>query len=216
MTLPPGVAAWFVELFASPQEADGIVGDLAEEFSASVARDGDKEARRRYRRQAWRTIRDLAVTPWIRRPWSHAGIACSGLLLIVGMGFAGLEAARSIVARYPVYHYVPASLYWGAVDLVPALMTGFIVALIAPALRFRPMSAALALVAATAVLVAVDRPVMMWLYGVPLAVRVTLTSSLVRWALGVLKFGGVIVIGAAAGRKAPFRDDSVQLRPHAE
>ena len=65
---PPRTPAWFVELFASPQEADGILGDLAEEFSASVARDGDKEARRRYRRQAWLTNRDLALSPWSSRP----------------------------------------------------------------------------------------------------------------------------------------------------
>jgi hypothetical protein len=26
---PPRAAAWFVELIASPQEADGILGDLA-------------------------------------------------------------------------------------------------------------------------------------------------------------------------------------------
>ena len=60
---PPRAAAWLVELFASTQETDGVLGDLAEEFNASVERDGVKQARRHYQRQAWRTIRDLAVSP---------------------------------------------------------------------------------------------------------------------------------------------------------
>jgi hypothetical protein len=41
---PPRVAAWFVELFASPQEAEAVLGDLAEEFIASVARDGAQQS----------------------------------------------------------------------------------------------------------------------------------------------------------------------------
>jgi len=74
------------------------------------------------------------------------------------------------------------------------------------------MSAALAMIAMMAVLFAVDRPIMMWLYGTPLAVRITLASSVVRWVRGILMFGGVMLIGAAIGRIVPFRGNAVHLR----
>jgi hypothetical protein len=35
---PPRAAAWLVELFASTHEADGVLGDLAEEFIIGVRR----------------------------------------------------------------------------------------------------------------------------------------------------------------------------------
>jgi len=184
---PPRAAAWLVELFASPDEADGVLGDLAEEFNGSVERDGIKEARRHYQRQAWRTIRDLTVSPLRARSSSDATITASGLMCTAGIGLAGLimtwpisgaisALARAIVTRYPVYYYIPASAFWGGVDLLGPLMTGVLVALVARGVRFRPMSAALAMVAVMAVMLAVDRPIMMWLYGPPLAVRITLAS----------------------------------------
>ena len=72
---PPRTSAWFVELFASPQEADGILGDLAEEFSASVPRDGDKEARRCYRRH---DPGPLAGPPAAEDERSVTRLSCTG------------------------------------------------------------------------------------------------------------------------------------------
>jgi hypothetical protein len=221
---PPRTPAWFVEVFASPHEADGILGDLAEEFSASVARDGNTEARRRYRRQAWRTIRDLALSPWSTRP-SAGSRTFSGLALAMGIGVTGLVvtfpigmAARlmtfALVSRYPIYDYVPAFVFWGIVQFFSPLMGGFIVALIARGIRFRPMTAGLALVVATAVLLAVDMPILMLLYGAPMR-TVTLSWWTIRWVRGVLMFGGVMLTGAAIGRMAPFPDIFVPLRPPA-
>lgn len=219
---PPRTPAWFVELFASPQEADGILGDLAEEFSAAVARDGDKEARRRYQRQAWLTIRDLALSPWSTRPSAGSG-SFSGLALAMGIGFTGLVmtfpiamatkvAGGALVARYPIDYYFPASLFWGIVELFSPLVAGVIVALIARRTRVRPMTAGLALVVATAILLAVDMPIMMWLYGAP-ARPVSFSWWMIRWVRGVVMFGGVMLTGAAIGRMAPFPDHPVPLRP---
>jgi hypothetical protein len=98
---PPRTSAWFVELFASPQEADGILGDLAEEFGASVARDGDREARRCYRRQAWRTIRDLALSPWSTSPSAGSG-TFSGLALAVGRQVRATSTSCSAKRSVPV------------------------------------------------------------------------------------------------------------------
>jgi hypothetical protein len=221
---PPRAAAWLVELFASTQEADGVLGDLAEEFKASVERDGVKEARRHYQRQAWRTIRDLAVSPLRSHSSSDAAITASGLMRTAGIGLAGLimtwpisgavsALARAIVTRYPVYYYIPASAFWDGVGLLGPLMAGVLVALVAHGVRFRPMSAALAMVAVMALMLAIDTPIMMWLYGPPLAVRITLASSIVRWVRGVVMFGGVMLVGAAIGRMMAACDNPVQLRP---
>jgi hypothetical protein len=209
-----------IELFASSQEADAVLGDLGEEFVEDIERYGDKEARRRYRREAWSTIRDLAVSQWRTRPWSSAAIVLLGFALTTGIrtpgfrldsiGFVTYLGARYVVTHYPVYYYISAPLFWDAADLVAPFIAGILIALVARSIRLRPMSAALAL--ATAVWLAVDRPIMMWLYGPPLAVRVTVASTILRWLRGVLKFGGVMMIGAAFGRQMPWPGRQVQLQ----
>jgi hypothetical protein len=52
---PPRTPARFVELYASPQEVDGILGDLADEFSASVARRRQVRERSRALRSRWKS-----------------------------------------------------------------------------------------------------------------------------------------------------------------
>jgi hypothetical protein len=221
---PPRTAGWLVELFAAPKEADGIRGDLDEEFNASVARDGVQGARRRYRRQAWRTIRDLTLSSWGTRPWSSATLVIWGLSLTTGIRSARFtwvspigrlvrSAAGSLLSHYPVYYYVSAPLFWNTVDLFAPLMAGILVALAARSLHVRPMSAASALALVMVVWLAVDRPIMMWLYGPPLAARVTLASSILRWVGGVLKFGCVMLAGAAIGRKLAVPAGAAELRP---
>lgn len=193
---PPRTAARLVELFTSTQEADGVLGDLAEEFTANVLREGDNEARRHYRRQAWLTIGHLAVSPLRARPVLTAGIGLAGLTMTWPMYWALNAVAGAIVINAPVYHYVPASVFWSGVQVLGPLMTGFLVALVAGRVRFRPMSAALAIVTAMAILFAVDRPIVMWLSPA----SVMLDSAVAHWVRGVVLFGSPIVIGAASGR----------------
>jgi hypothetical protein len=197
---PPRAAAWLVELFASPQEADGLLGDLAEEFSARMTRDGETEARRHYRRHAWHTIRDLAVAQWRTRPWWSAAIAATGLILVILFTVPISLAARTLVARYPVYDYVAVSVFWEIVLLLPSLLIGFLIALLARTIDFRPMSAGLVFVVGIAVWNAVDTPIAMWLLGPPYPPHITLGHVAARWAQGVLQFGGMATIGAAVGR----------------
>src|SRR5262245_55633899 len=139
---PPRAAAWLVELFTSTQEADGVLGDLAEEFNASVEQVGIEKARRRYRRQAWLTIRDLAVSPLRARSSLDAAITASGLMFTAGIGLGGIvltgpmswainRLAGAIVTHYPVYYYIPASTFWGGANLLGPLMTGVLVAFVA-------------------------------------------------------------------------------------
>lgn len=218
---PPTVTAWLVGLFASPHEADGVLGDLAEEFTASVLDHGNKEARRRYRRHAWRTIRDLALSPLREQASSSAAITAPGLALTAGIGLAGLimtwpiswglnQVAWAIVTRYPVAFYIHASAFKSGIDLLGLLISGVMVAAVARVVGFRAMSAALAIVAVMAIEIAVDRPVMIWLYDPPFAAPFTLGSWFVRWARGVLGFGGAVLIGAAIGRIMGPRHDPLQ------
>jgi hypothetical protein len=224
---PPRATAWLVELFTSAEEADGVLGDLAEEFSASVARDGRSEARRRYRRQAWRTIKDLVLSPLWAQLSPSAGTTASGLLLTAGVGLAGFvmtwpigmatnAMARAIVTRFPTADFISDSVFWSGVDLLGLLITGVLVALVAPVVRLRPMSAALAIVAVMALVFAVDRPIMMWLFGPPLGAHITFVSSALRWVRGISMFGGAILIGTAIGRMSASRHIPLRVRPSAE
>ena len=52
---PPRAAVWLVELFAPIESAEGVLGDLEEEFAGRLTRSGDRPARRWYWRQALRT-----------------------------------------------------------------------------------------------------------------------------------------------------------------
>jgi hypothetical protein len=211
---PPRIAGWFVELFASPHEAEGIVGDLVEEFQTSVIGHGEPEARRRFRRQAWQTIRDLALTPWqttngprgrATRRFAAIGLALLALGAVVPVGWTINAAARLLVVQAPVYSYVPASWFWWATDLAGPLTTGFLAALIALAAGLRPVSLATLTLAGMALLFALDVPVMVWLYGPPArGVPITVGFLVYRWFAGLALFGGAFWVGAALGRLLPL------------
>jgi hypothetical protein len=214
------------ELFTSTEEADGVLGDLAEEFDESVVRDGGVAARGRYRRHAWHTIKDLALSP-LNGPSPSTATTSRGLLMTVGIGLAGFvmtwpigmatnAVARVVVTRYPISAYISASVLWAGVDLPGLLITGVLVALVAPMVRLRPMSVALAVVAVMALAFVVDYPVAMWLFGPPRGQQRTLAFLALRWLRGVSMFGGAILIGAAIGRISPFRHIPWRFRPSPE
>ena len=58
---PPRAAVWLVELFAPIESAEGVLGDLEEEFAGRLTRSGDRPARRWYWRQALRTTVHLVL-----------------------------------------------------------------------------------------------------------------------------------------------------------
>lgn len=221
---PPKISAWFVELFASPSEADGILGDLEEEFRANHEHDGMTSARARYRHHALRTIRDLALAPWNRRGVSSA-LAGSGALLGLGLGIAGLlivlavgrsidMAAQRAVVNFDVYAVVPATFFWGTAGYAQALIAGIVIALTARAAKIRPMSAALCGVVAMIALFNLEGPIMVLRYGQPEATwaHVTVFSTLRRVAAGLIMFGGPYLIGAAIGRRLPRLTSDLRLR----
>jgi len=67
---PPRLAVSLVELFAPIDSAEGVLGDLEEEFVGQLARSGLRAARHWYWRQALRTTLHLLwgavrVAPWL-------------------------------------------------------------------------------------------------------------------------------------------------------
>jgi hypothetical protein len=78
---PPQLAAWLVELFASAEQAESILGDLHEEFSDIASKSGVVSARRWYWRQGVRTILHLVAASCRDAPWLIAGVVLFGFLL---------------------------------------------------------------------------------------------------------------------------------------
>jgi hypothetical protein len=200
---PPRLATWIVTLFAPPKEAEAIVGDLHEEFTSLVEREGARAARWWYWRHSVRAAGDLALGPFIAHPWSSVAIGVAGLALSAAIGWSFTKVLEAIVLRYPVYAYVNGTIFWRVTGPLPFIVTGWIAATV---VRDRPMSAALSIVFALAALLALDTPIMLLLYGPPQRVHITLVSLLVRWLLGVSTFGGLVMLGAVAGRLMGRRD----------
>jgi hypothetical protein len=78
---PPRLAAWLVDLFASADHAESLLGDLSEEFSDITSKSGVVCARRWYWRQAATTIADLSGVGFRLAPWSLAGALLLGFAL---------------------------------------------------------------------------------------------------------------------------------------
>jgi hypothetical protein len=92
---PPRLAAWLVSLFGSSEQAESILGDLAEEFSDLASRSGAVPARRWYWRQSLKTIAYLAGSSFRTAPWSLASVVLLGFLL---RWFGAGLPARAIIA----------------------------------------------------------------------------------------------------------------------
>ena len=204
---PPRLATWLVDLFASAREADVILGDLHEEFTAVFARDGRTQARRWYWRQSMRTIAHLAVGPFRGKPWPTFGIGVAGLALTWPLFWATSFASRAIVVRYPVYDYVSAQLFWEINSLLPSFIAGWVIARVA---RNRPMTAALSIVLAMAVLMAVVDPIVVSVLD-PRPER-TVGSFALRAVSGLLTFGLPVIGGAVIGRKLTWRSHPEPVR----
>ena len=78
---PPRLAAWLVSLFGSSEQAESILGDLAEEFSDIASKSRVSSAHGWYWRQSLKTIAHLAASSFRTAPWSLVGVVFLGLLL---------------------------------------------------------------------------------------------------------------------------------------
>jgi hypothetical protein len=197
--LPPALAVWLVDLFASPREADALLGDLREEFAEVAARDGVTRARAWYWRHALRSMLHLAAGSIVQQPWRWAAVGILGLLTTWPLAWGTRWIAEQMVIHWPVYYYVSARVFWDAAGLAPLALTGFVVSLS----RQRPMAAALAVLAAMLLVIGVIEPILMTI--VDPQPRRTPGFFAMR-AIGALAFWGPAVLaGAVAGRKLTGR-----------
>ena len=67
------------------------------------------------------------------------------------------------------------------------------------------MSVAVGILAVIMVVLAIDVPIITWLFGLPQGrTPLTFTAHAIRWAAGTTMFGGLLVAGAVIGRKLPL------------
>lgn len=154
---PPRLAAWLVELFASAEQAESILGDLHEEFLDVASKSGVVAARRWYWRQSIKTIFHLFGAAFRNAPWSIAGIVLLGFLL--DLLSATLQLPENVIMTILRAQRPYSNLHYGfyvwlinygipIACVVTSLVIGCIVALLA---KGREVVAALALIAVRAV-----------------------------------------------------------------
>jgi hypothetical protein len=115
---PPRAAVWLVELFAPIEIAEGVLGDLEEEFAERLTRSGDRPARRWYWRQALRTTVHLVLGAVRAQPWSTTAQVLASL--VVGLllyGMMNVWVARQ-VSNLPIYDYDTSVWSWRAAALI--------------------------------------------------------------------------------------------------
>lgn len=95
---PPRIAAWFVEVVASVEHAESILGDLHEEFSDIASKSGTFAARQWYWRQGLKTIFHGVASAFLTAPWSLAGVVLFGFLLR-GFSFSLPESLAVAILR---------------------------------------------------------------------------------------------------------------------
>jgi len=115
---PPRLAVSLVELFAPIDSAEGVLGDLEEEFVGQLARSGLRAARHWYWRQALRTTLHLLwgavrVAPWLTTALVLASFIGASLLY----GVLNRGVIR-LVGQIPINDYNTAVWSWRAAALV--------------------------------------------------------------------------------------------------
>jgi hypothetical protein len=115
---PPRPAAWLVDLFAPGESAEGVLGDLQEEFTGRLTRSGHRAARHWYWRQAVRTTVHLLWGSIRTRPWSTTAQVLGSLVvgeLLYGMG--SIWVGR-LVSNLPIYDYDVSIWSWRGAALI--------------------------------------------------------------------------------------------------
>ena len=102
----PRAAVWLIELFTPYEQAESILGDLLEEFSNIASKSGVAYARRWYWRQSVRTVFHLVRSGFRVAPWSIAGVAVGGVLLMQ-LGHAIADSAIRTGIELVNHHILP-------------------------------------------------------------------------------------------------------------
>lgn len=134
---PPYSAAWLVSLFASPDEAEAIQGDLLEEFLFLDSKSGVAFARLWYWRQALKTVLHLARLGFRSAPVKTTAAIVGGFCLRRLLGPLVGPAIFAVLERYRVFdHHFSTYMFFASTGmdiahLVVFLLVGFATALVA-------------------------------------------------------------------------------------
>jgi hypothetical protein len=109
MTSPPRLALWLINLF-SPDEV--VPGDLLEEYATVVSNRGTTVARRWFWQQTGRSIVHLAWSQFCLAPWSTGLILVTAYAALWYTPGVSVSLAGALLARYPVYEYISAPVFW--------------------------------------------------------------------------------------------------------
>jgi hypothetical protein len=162
---PPYRALWLINLFASSEDSESLLGDMHEEFSQLALTSGVASARRWFWRQAIATLPHLFIKSFQGAPWSTATAVVSGFLLMRTVSRVPEDAIFALLARYRVFEnhfstYVFFSTYGIALGLVIAsLFIGFGVAVV---VKRREMIATTALALVFCTLIAISWFASIW------------------------------------------------------
>lgn len=171
---PPRIANWLLNLFASGEEAESLLGDMLEEFSHLASKSGVAFARSWYWRQTRKTLAYLVGNAFRVAPWLTAATVIGGLLLNRLVSGLPERAIFAVLHRYQVFdHHFSAYLFF-ATDgnaighVIASMFVGCVVALAAKGREMvATMTLGLALCAMTGaamlVWVATGQALMLWM-----------------------------------------------------
>ena len=135
---PPALAASLVELFASADKAESILGDLHEEFSDICSKSGVVTARRWYYRQSVKTFFHLFGAAFRNAPWSLSTIVLVGLLMHWFSATAPERVIMAILRAQRPYSNLHYELYVRLINygipiayVVTSVLVGCVVAVLA-------------------------------------------------------------------------------------
>ena len=103
---PPRLVAWLVELFASSNQSESMLGDLHEEFLNVSSGSGVVAARLWYWRQGVKTIAHLAGAALRDAPWLIISTTVGGFLLF-GFGLSLPGKLIDAVLEFRWHHVTP-------------------------------------------------------------------------------------------------------------
>lgn len=194
---PPRLATWLVELFASADKAESILGDLHEEFFDIASKFGFVAARRWYRRQSVRTVFHLFGAAFRNAPWSLAAIVLLGFLMQWFSATLPSQVIMAILRAQRPYSNLHYGFYVWLINygipiacVVTSLLIGCVVAVLA---KDREVVAALTLIVVDAVAI-VLLLIFVYMYSAERepAFGPPFYFLVFRWALDVI---GLLVAG---------------------
>jgi hypothetical protein len=171
---PPRFAAWLVNLFTLPNNAESIPGDLLEEFSQIAAESGPVSASRWYWRQVLKTIVHLAGAAFRSAPAATTAAVVGGFLLRKLLAPVPGEAIFAVLRRYQIFDsHFGIYLFFASTGIdighvLVFLLVGCAVAMVA---RGREMAATTALALIFGLMVAFSSVVILARGGDPLLWR---------------------------------------------